>query len=203
VSTNTKDSTCGLRALVVSLALLGVKSCRMTDDRTDYRSTLAEDAGPVRNWLTRYFRRRVRNDAEIEDLVQDVFTRIVARDSTEPVEHLGGYIARTAASVLTDWARSRRSHAAGQHVSFDPDVHGEEPIDPERVTGARQDLQAATLVLLRLPERTRTVFILRRLEGRRFQDIAAHLGISVSAVEKHMVRAIHQLSLEMEKHRGP
>jgi RNA polymerase sigma-70 factor (ECF subfamily) len=58
------------------------------------------------------------------------------------------------------------------------------------------------MVLLRMPERTRTVFILRRLEGQRFQDIAVHLGISVSAVEKHMVRAIQQLSLEMEKRSG-
>jgi RNA polymerase sigma-70 factor (ECF subfamily) len=69
--------------------------------------------------------------------------------------------------------------------------------------GARQELHAATLALLRLPERTRTVFILRRLEGMRFHEIASHLGISVSAVEKHMVRAIHQLSVELEKHRGP
>jgi RNA polymerase sigma factor (sigma-70 family) len=81
-------------------------------------------------------------------------------------------------------------------------LHGECEVDPERIVGGKQELESATMVLLRLPERTRTVFILRRLEGRRFQDIAAHLGISVSAVEKHMVRAIHQLSLEMEKRLG-
>ena len=174
----------------------------MKDGKTDYRTTLTEEAGPVRSWLTRYFRRRVRNDAEVEDMVQDVFTRMVARDSTEPIQHLGGYIHRTASSVMTDWVRSRASRAAGLHVAFDAEAHGEEPIDPARLLGAKQDLQAVILVLLQLPERTRTVFILRRLEGRRFQDIATDLGISVSAVEKHMVRAIHQLSLEMEKHRG-
>jgi RNA polymerase sigma-70 factor (ECF subfamily) len=175
----------------------------MTDGKTDYRTSLAEEAGPVRGWLTRFFRRRVRDASEVEDMVQDVFTRIVARDSTKPIEHLGGYIHKTASSVLTDWARSRSARAAGLRVAFDAETHGEEPIDPERLLCARQDLQAVTLVLLQLPERTRTVFILRRLEGHRFQDIATHLGISVSAVEKHMVRAIHQLSLEMEKHRGP
>jgi RNA polymerase sigma factor (sigma-70 family) len=163
---------------------------------------LAEEAGPVRGWLTRYFRRRVQNIAEIEDMVQDVFARIVARDSTEPVEHLGGYILKTASSVFADWVRRRSSHAANQHVPFEPELHGEGEADPERIVGGTQELQAATMVLLQLPERTRTVFILRRLEGQRFQDIAAHLGISVSAVEKHMVRAIHRLSLEMEKRSG-
>jgi RNA polymerase sigma factor (sigma-70 family) len=165
-------------------------------------STLADQAGPVRGWLTRYFRRRVRDLAETEDLVQDVFARMVARDSTEPVEHLGGYVQKTASSVLTDWIRRRSSHAANFHVPFEPDLHGEEEADPARILDGREELQAATMVLLQLPERTRTVFVLRRLEGQRFQDIAAKLGISVSAVEKHMVRAIHLLSVEMEKRSG-
>jgi RNA polymerase sigma factor (sigma-70 family) len=166
------------------------------------QSTLAKEAGPVRRWLTRYFRRRVRNDAEVEDMVQDVFARMVARDSTEPIEHLGGYILKTATSVLADRARQRSSRETDRHVAFDSDLHGEEEIDPERVIGGKEDLQVATAALLSLPERTRTVFILRRLEDWKFRDIATHLGISVSAVEKHMVRAIEHLSVEMEKRRG-
>ena len=162
----------------------------------------AEEAGSVRRWLIRYFRRRVRDVAEIEDMVQDVFARIVARDSPAAVEHLGGYILKTASSVLADRARFRSSHAAAMHVTFDSELHGEDEIDPARVLDGKEELHAATACLLGLPERTRTVFILRRLEGQRFRDIASHLGISVSAVEKHMVRAVQHLSVEMEKRRG-
>lgn len=167
-----------------------------------HRPTLAEEAGPVRRWLTRYFGRRVRDSTEIEDMVQDVFARIVARDSIEPVEHLNGYVLKTASSVMADWARRRSSRGDRLHVAFDADLHGEEGIDPERVLGGKEDLHAATAALLSLPERTRTVFLLHRLEGCKYRDIAAHVGISVSAVEKHMVRAISHLSLEMEKRRG-
>ena len=174
----------------------------MANGETGYRSTLVEEAGPVRRWLTGYFRRRVQNDAEIEDMVQDVFTRIVARDSAEPFESLGGYVLKTASSVLTDWIRRGSSRGAGRHVSFDSEQHGEAQVDPERVLEGKEELEAATLALLRLPERTRTVFVLRRLEGQKFSDIATHLGISVSAVEKHMVRAVHHLSLEMDKLHG-
>src|SRR5262245_10765783 len=88
------------------------------------QSELAAAAGPVRRWLTRYFRRRVRNDVDIEDMVQDVFTRMVARDSAEPIEHLGGYILKTASSVLADRLRLRSSHGAGLHVAFDSELHG-------------------------------------------------------------------------------
>lgn len=162
-------------------------------------ATLAREAAPVRRWLTGYFRRRVANEAEVEDLVQDVFARIVARDSDERVEHLGGYVMKTAASVLADRSRRRASRHADLHVAFDTERHGDEEIDPERVLSGKEDLNAATAALLSLPERTRTVFILRRLEGWRHADIARRLGISVSAVEKQMVKAIRHLGAEMEK----
>ena len=166
------------------------------------QSVLAEEAGSVRRWLTRYFGRRVRNQSEIEDMVQDVFARMVARNSTEPIENLGGYVMKTASSVLADHARNRFSHRASLHVAFDAEVHGEEQSDPERLLRGREDLYAATACLLCLPERTRTVFILRRLEGKKYRDIAEHLGISVSAVEKHMMRAIEHLSSGMDRHYG-
>jgi len=165
-------------------------------------ATLAQQAGPVRRWLIRYFGHRVRDRAEIEDMVQDVFARIAARDSTQPVEHLGGYVLRTASSVLADWARRRSSRSVSLHVTFDSDRHGDEEIDPERVLSGREDLNAAITALLSLPERTRTVFILRRLEGHRHAQIAARLGISVSAVEKHMVRAIEHLSFALGGRHG-
>ena len=167
-----------------------------------HRATLAQQAGPVRHWLTRYFRRRISDDAEVEDLVQDVFARIVARNSTEPVEHLGGYVMRTASSVLADRSRRRWTRKADWHVAFDPDRHSDEEIDPERVLSGKEDLRAATAALLSMPERTRAIFVLRRLEGLKHRDIAEHLGISVSAVEKHMVSAIRHLTNEMDKRRA-
>ncbi|THD79300.1 MAG: RNA polymerase sigma factor [Phenylobacterium sp.] len=166
-------------------------------------ATLTQDAGSVRSWLARWFARRVRDQAEVEDMVQDVFARIAARDSTEPVEHLGGYVLKTAWSVMADRARRRASHMMAQHVPLNDELHGDEEIDPERVLIGKEDLRAATAALLSLPERTRTVFILRRLEGCRQKEIAMRLGISVSAVEKHLVRAIQHLAAEMERRRGP
>jgi len=169
------------------------------DQNQGNRTALAREAEPVRRWLTGFFRRRVRNEDEVEDLVQDVFARIIARDSTEPVEHLGGYVLRTATNILTDRSRRRATRHADLHVTLDTDRHGDEEIDPERVLSGKEDLNAATAALLSLPERTRTVFVLRRLEGCPHRDIARQLGISVSAVEKHMVRAVRHLTAEMEK----
>ena len=168
-------------------------------ERGGGRAELARQAEPVRRWLTGYFRRRIRDDSDVEDMVQDVFARIVTRDSVEPIKNLGGYVLKIASSVISDRARRRGVRHLDAHVPFDPDFHAGEEIDPERVLSGKEDLNAAVAALLSLPERTRTVFVLRRLEGYSFRDIAGHLGISVSAVEKHMVRALQHLSVEREK----
>ena len=160
---------------------------------------LTREARPIRRWLAAYFQRRAGNSSDVDDLVQDVFARIVARNSNEPIGNLHAYVLRVAANVLADRARRRSSRHADEHVEFDADLHGDVEIDPERVLSGKEELHAATSALLSLPERTRTVFVLRRLEGWRFAEIARHLGISVSAVEKHMLKAVRHVSAEMEQ----
>jgi RNA polymerase sigma-70 factor (ECF subfamily) len=166
------------------------------DDRFDGR-VVAQEAEPLRAPLTRYFRRRVKDPAEVEDLVQEVFARIVARRDIGPIANLGGYVFQTASSVLADQARRRAARRAEAHVVFDPDRHANTDFDAGRIVVGRDDLRRATDALRALPERTRTIFLLHRLDGRRYRDIATELGISVSAVEKHMVRAIQHLSQAM------
>src|SRR5258708_23092969 len=94
-------------------------------------ATLTRDAGSVRSWLVRWFARRVRQQADVEDMVQDVFVRIAARDSTERVEHLGGYVLKTAWSVMADRVRRRASRMAALHVPLATALHGHEEIDPQ------------------------------------------------------------------------
>lgn len=158
------------------------------------RGALAREAEPLRRSLTRFFQRRVRQGADVEDLVQEVFTRIVARDSTRPVEHLAGYVFQTAANVLADRGRQRLARHADTHIEFDPEQHGRNEIDPERILSGKDRLRVANAALLSLPERTRTIFILHRLEGYRHREIAEQLGITVSAVEKQIIKAVQHLT---------
>jgi RNA polymerase sigma-70 factor (ECF subfamily) len=168
-----------------------------SDARGEGNDGLAQDARPLRQSLARYFGRRLRDSSDVDDLVQEVFARVVSRDSTTPIAHLGRYLHQTAASVLADYARRRSARRFEAHVPFDPDVHGESDFDPERIVAGRQDVALATAALLSLPERTRTIFVLRRLDGVPAREVASRVGVSVSAVEKHMVRAVRHLSAAM------
>jgi RNA polymerase sigma factor (sigma-70 family) len=120
--------------------------------------------------------------------------RIVRRGRTEQLDQLDGYIFQTASSVLKDRYRRRKARFCEQHVVFEPDAHGGLTAGPDQTLLEREALGRVHAVLLMMPVRTRQVFILRRLEGMSFREISEHLGISVSGVEKHMLRAVRLLA---------
>jgi RNA polymerase sigma-70 factor (ECF subfamily) len=164
------------------------EAARLTDG-----SELARRLTGVRDPLARFFARSVRDFAEVDDLVQDVCLRVVRSGGPTDLDHFKRYVFRAANSVLLDRFRSRQARRADQHVAFEPETHaGWEPTTEFGLV-ARETLKAASAALLELPERTRAVFVLRRLDHRTFPQIAAQLGISVSAVEKHMLRATRHL----------
>ena len=164
------------------------------EPREEADTTLARRSAVLRGALVRFFQRQVQDPTEVDDLVQEVFLRMVKRGGAGQLEHLDGYIFQTAASVLKDRGRRRKVRAADRHIPLDLDVA--DAIEPgaERLLIGKQALRAVGLILLEMPERTRRVFVLRRLEGLAYQEIGQRLGLSVSAVEKHMFRAVRHLS---------
>ena len=165
----------------------------------DDRRTLDHLSRTFSGSLRRHFTRRTQNVTEIDDMVQEVFVRLIRRGGVAKLENLNAYVFETASSVLKDRLRKIQTRHENAHDQFDPDVHSGVEFSPEHVLLSRERLAQATASLLELPERTRAIFVLRRLEGMKFQDIAARLGISVSAVEKHMQRAMVHLMRRLDQ----
>ncbi|MGC4250030.1 MAG: RNA polymerase sigma factor [Sphingobium sp.] len=167
----------------------------------DDQATLERLSRQFRGSLLSYFGRRTREAGDVEDMVQEVFVRLLRRGETTKLESgcINAYIFETASSVLKDYLRKRISHRSDAHQSFDSDIHSGEDFSPEHVLLNKERLSRVTALLLELPERTRVIFVLRRLEGMRYSDIAARLEISVSAVEKHMQRAITHLMRRIDQ----
>ncbi len=112
-------------------------------------------AGP----LAAFFRRRLGpgDEAEVEDLVQEVFVRAADQLDRADEEHARAYVFRVAATVWIDRHRRRQARQADRHVSFDPERHDAPGQDPIRLLDARETLRAASLALASLPERTRAI----------------------------------------------
>jgi len=145
--------------------------------------------------LAGFFRRRLGpgQESDVEDLVQEVFLRAADQLTLPEEEHARAYVFRVAASVWIDRHRRRQARRADSHVPFDPDRHDTPGADLACQLDARETLRAATQALATLPERTRAIFLLRRIEGLSVREVAARLGLSTSAIEKHMVRALEHL----------
>jgi RNA polymerase sigma-70 factor (ECF subfamily) len=144
--------------------------------------------------LRGYFARRTASIAEAEDLTQEVIARILKRAQAGPIDNVDGYIFQAAANLLREQGRQAAARRAAPAINLGADMLGDgEAQTPERILLGRDACQQLVEALYELPERTRTVFVLNRFEEMRALEIARRLGVSVSAVEKHMMRALAHL----------
>ncbi len=156
------------------------------------RAVLTRLDRKFRRSLLTYFGRRTSDLCDLEDMVQDVFERLLKRGNTSELErqNISAYVFETASSVLTDHMRKKITHRVSNHEPFDQNRHAGEDFSPEHVLINRQQLERTSAMLLELPEQTRAIFLLRRVEGMKAKDVAARHGISVTSVERHMRVAI-------------
>lgn len=152
-----------------------------------------------RGALQRYFARRGIVGSDGEDAIQDVFARLSRRVGQSTAAHIEGYLFETAASVAVDHFRRAKARHSQRHDPFEPDRHGGAHPGLEHDLIARQTLELVSLALRELPERTRTIFVLARLEGCQYDEVARRTGVSVSAVEKHMVKALAHLARRLKR----
>lgn len=147
-----------------------------------------------------FFLRRVRNHAEAEDLTQEVLARLLV-SGERPEPSPDSYIFQVAVNLLRDRARRNKvrvEYVQGAGALNEQDV---ELLDPARVAGARDALAALVAGLEALPERTRSIFILYRIEDVDLETIARSFGISKSAVKKQVMKAMAALMAHVREFR--
>jgi len=153
--------------------------------------------------LMAFFLRRLSDRAEAEDLVQEVFVRMVARGASDDIRSADAFVFAIAGNLLRDRARLRTTRSVAAHDPLDPAADGAdenlvEHSTPDRVLLGRERLALVQRALGELPERTRNIFVLYRMENMRRRDIAMLYGITVSAVEKHIAKALDHLMRRLE-----
>jgi RNA polymerase sigma factor (sigma-70 family) len=173
------------------------------DVETARRQQLDDLCRRFRPALLAYFLRRVPNPDEAEDLAHDVFIRL-AGISLEQLRSADAYVFQVAANLLRDRARRRKirdAYAASEVAAAEAEEFAAHVFEPERIEVARRSLAALVARLRELPERTREIFILYRIENVARRDIAQAYGLSLSTVEKEISRATAYLMIHQENPR--
>lgn len=147
----------------------------------------------LRRALTSFFLRRTGNRAEADDLTQEVFLR-VARHPDDGSRLRDAYVFRIAANLLADKARRNAVRSNYRATLTLDDYAAIDTLDPFRVTAGREELALLAAKLAGLPEKTRRIFTLYRIEGLDKRSIADGFGLSVRMVEIHVQRALVLLS---------
>ena len=159
----------------------------MAEQNREISEVIAEERARLRNFI----RRRVPNEADVEDLLQEVFYELVeANRLLMPIEYVTGWLFRVARNRITDLFRKKRpetfSDAAviGEDGELLPieDLVPSPDAGPEALYVRSVLLDELESALGELPAEQREVFIAHELEGRSFKELSAESGISVNTL---------------------
>src|ERR1700738_4625325 len=142
--------------------------------------------------LRNFIRRRVADQSDAEDILQDVFYELVeAYRMMKPVEQVSAWLFRVVRNRITDLFRKKRPEAMPK-VSATSTDDGEQLLledllpspdaGPEEVYARNVLLEELDAALDELPEEQREVFIAHELEGNSFKALSAATGVSVNTL---------------------
>ena len=159
----------------------------MIEQDRQIADVIAKERGRLRSFI----RRRVANDADADDLLQEVFAELVeAYRLLMPIDFVTGWLFRVARNRITDLFRKKRPEAFGDASQKDEegDLLDVEDLLPSPEAGPEAQYIRTLLLdelqqaLAELPTEQRDVFVAHELEGRSFKELAAETGVSVNTL---------------------
>jgi RNA polymerase sigma factor (sigma-70 family) len=152
---------------------------------------ISEIIAAQRSRLGAFIRRRVPDPSDAEDVLQDVFFKLVeANRLLMPIEHVTAWLFRVARNRITDLFRKNARESSG-----DAAVENEEgemlrledllpsaEAGPEALYIRHVLLDEVEIALSELPREQRDVFIAHELEGRSFKELSAESGVKISTL---------------------
>ena len=141
--------------------------------------------------LRSFIRKRVPNESDVEDLLQEVFCELVeAHRLLMPIDYVTGWLFRVARNRITDFFRKKRPETFTDAALTDEDgelLQIEDMLPspdagPEALYLRNLLLDELESALGELPAEQREVFIAHELEGHSFKEMSAESGISVNTL---------------------
>lgn len=179
---------------LTSNALMAEQDKRITE-------TVSRERGRLRNFI----RRRVPNQSDAEDILQDVFYEFVAAYRLpEPIEQVGAWLYRVARNRIIDRFRKKREEplaemaGEGDGVFWLEEVLPSHDAGPEAAYARGMLLEALYDALAELPLAQRAVFIAHELDGCSFKELSAESGVGVNTLLARKRYAVQHLQARLQ-----
>jgi len=159
------------------------------------KSALVEDlAARHGERLRRFLRSRVRNSADIPDIIQEIFLRLLRVPNHETIRVPEAYIFTIARHVAQQHtlqtSPGRISLEVGEVLS---ELSALSAADPALEVGAEQCLNELDIALRQLPPKIQATFLLHRRDGLSIDEVSTKLGITRPMAKKYLVKALVHL----------
>jgi len=163
------------------------QQCAMAEQDQQISEAIKRERDKLRNFI----RRRVPDPGDAEDILQDVFYKLVeANRLLMPIDHVTGWLFRVTRNRIADLFRKRRTENIGTtDVVNDNDelLRLEDLLPspdalPDAIYARNLILDELEMAIDELPEEQREVFVAHELEGRSFKQIAAETGVSLNTL---------------------
>jgi RNA polymerase sigma factor (sigma-70 family) len=159
----------------------------MSEQDRRISEVVAKQGARLRNFI----RKRVPNEADVEDLLQEVFYELVeANRLLMPIEYVTGWLFQVARNRITDLFRKKKPEAFSDAAAADEegellrieDLLPSPDAGPEAAYLRKEMLHELELALGQLPQEQREVFVAHEVEGRSFRELAEESGVSINTL---------------------
>lgn len=140
--------------------------------------------------LIRFFRRRLGSAEEAADLAQEALARFLRASPATQITTPQAYLRRIATNLLRDRAERASTRLSDLSVPLEQGLDRATDLDQHRELESREELAHYERVLLQLKPMTLQIFLLSRVDGFTYKEIAGQLGTSLWSVKRHMLKAI-------------
>lgn len=166
----------------------------------DRRAFVTEIATQHGTRLRRYLAARLRNAADVSDLVQEVFLRMLRVERHESIRNPEAYVMTVAGHVLYQHAlRSAAAPEALSGLDMLVDLQTAIETDPVAQIDAQRRLQALDRALEHCAPNVHATFVLHRRDGMTLEEIAEKLGKSRPMVKKYLAQALLQCQEHLQR----
>ena len=175
----------------------------MTEQDRQISEIIVKERSRLRNFI----RRRVPDPSDAEDIVQEVFYKLVeANRLLMPIEHVTGWLFRVARNRITDLFRKKKPETFSDAAVEDEDGEVLQIEDllpspdagPEALYARNVLLDELEAAVDELPEEQREVFVAHELEGHSFKEMAAETGVSVNTLLSRKRYAVLHLRQQLQ-----
>jgi RNA polymerase sigma factor (sigma-70 family) len=157
---------------------------------------------PLEPVLRSYVRRILPDNSDVDDIVHDTFVKIIGLSTWRDVATPTAFVKTVARNLVHDLFRHRSVVPIYNVADLEATNAVDELANPELTNSGRDELRFLAHLVENLPPQCQKVFTLRKVHGFSNDAIAKQLGLSVSTVEKHLVKALRLCSEGLARREG-